>query len=52
MTSGVPAWLGERKVKLLGLDVPSVDHIEAKVLTNHHALAGGRYRDSRIARSQ
>jgi arylformamidase len=26
-------------VKLLGLDVPSVDHIEAKVLTNHHALA-------------
>jgi arylformamidase len=39
MTTDVPAWLGERKVKLVGLDVPSVDHIEAKVLTNHHALA-------------
>jgi arylformamidase len=38
MASDVPAWLGERKVKLLGLDVPSVDPIEAKVLTNHHAL--------------
>ena len=35
----VPAWLQERKVKLLGLDVPSVDPIEAKVLVNHHALA-------------
>jgi len=39
MTNDVAAWLGERKVKLLGLDVPSVDPIEAKVLTNHHALA-------------
>jgi arylformamidase len=39
MASDVPAWLGERKAKLLGLDVPSVDHIDAKVLTNHHALA-------------
>jgi arylformamidase len=39
MASDVPAWLGERKVKLLGLDVPSVDHIQAKILTNHHALA-------------
>ena len=35
----VPAWLQERKVKLLGLDVPSVDRIDAKVLVNHHALA-------------
>jgi arylformamidase len=35
----VPAWLQERKVKLLGLDVPSVDPIDAKVLVNHHALA-------------
>jgi arylformamidase len=26
-------------VKLLGLDVPSVDQIDAKVLANHHALA-------------
>ncbi len=35
----VSEWLGERNVKLLGLDLPSVDPIEAKKLTNHHALA-------------
>ena len=35
----VPKWLEARKVKLLGLDLPSVDPIEAKVLVNHHALA-------------
>ena len=34
----VPAWLEGRGVKLLGLDVPSVDEIEAKKLVNHHAL--------------
>lgn len=39
MAADVPAWLGERKVKLVGLDLPSVDTIEAKVLVNHHALA-------------
>jgi arylformamidase len=39
MAGGVPEWLGERKVKLVGLDLPSVDTIEAKVLVNHHALA-------------
>jgi arylformamidase len=39
MAADVPAWLGERKVKLIGLDLPSVDPIEAKVLVNHHALA-------------
>ncbi len=38
----VPEWLGERKVKLLGLDLPSVDPIEAKKLTNHYALAAAR----------
>lgn len=36
---GVADWLRERKVKLLGLDLPSVDTIEAKKLTNHYALA-------------
>ncbi len=41
----VPGWLGERKVKLLGLDLPSVDPIEAKKLTNHYALAAARHRD-------
>jgi arylformamidase len=35
----VSEWLRERKVKLLGLDLPSVDPIEAKKLTNHYALA-------------
>ena len=38
----VPKWLRERKVKLLGLDLPSVDAIEAKTLTNHYALAAAR----------
>jgi arylformamidase len=38
----VPKWLRERKVKLLGLDLPSVDSIDAKKLTNHHALAAAR----------
>jgi arylformamidase len=35
----VPGWLGARSVKLLGLDLPSVDPIEATELVNHHALA-------------
>jgi arylformamidase len=36
----VPRWLRARKVKLLGLDLPSVDPIDSKTLANHHALAG------------
>jgi arylformamidase len=39
MAADVPAWLGARKVKLIGLDLPSVDAIDAKILVNHHALA-------------
>ena len=39
IANDVPKWLERRKVKLLGLDLPSVDTIEAKVLVNHHALA-------------
>ena len=39
IAADVPQWLKERNVKLLGLDVPSVDPIEAKALVNHHALA-------------
>ncbi len=35
----VAEWLQTKRVKLLGLDLPSVDPIEAKVLANHHALA-------------
>jgi len=39
IASDVAEWLRKRKVKLLGLDLPSVDSIDAKVLVNHHALA-------------
>ena len=34
--------MSELRVVLLGVDVPSVDPIEAKVLVNHHALALGK----------
>lgn len=39
IAADVPEWLRARKVKLIGLDLPSVDPIEAKTLGNHHALA-------------
>lgn len=42
MAPDVPEWLGKRKVKLLGLDLPSVDPIEAKKLANHYALASAQ----------
>ena len=32
----------EQRVFLFGVDVPSVDPIEAKVLANHQALAAGK----------
>jgi arylformamidase len=34
----VPAWLASLGVRLLGLDVPSVDDIESRELPIHHAL--------------
>lgn len=37
MTPDVPAWLAARGVKLVGLDVPSVDHVKSKDLPIHHA---------------
>ena len=37
MAADVPAWLGARGVKLVGLDVPSVDHRDSKDLPLHHA---------------
>lgn len=37
MTPDVPAWLAARGVKLVGLDVPSVDHLKSKDLPIHHA---------------
>ena len=39
LASGVAEWLQTRGVKLLGLDLPSVDQIDSKDLRNHHALA-------------
>ncbi len=35
----MPAWLGELGVRLLGLDIPSVDAIDSRDLPNHRALA-------------
>ena len=34
----VPTWLGQQGVRLLGLDLPSVDQIDSKSLPIHHAL--------------
>jgi arylformamidase len=34
----VPAWLGAQGVKLIGLDLPSVDQTDSKTLPIHHAL--------------
>jgi arylformamidase len=42
MASGVVDWLRDQKVKLLGLDLPSVDPIDAKKLSNHYALGAAR----------
>jgi arylformamidase len=40
---GVADWLKEQGVKLLGLDIPSVDEIDSKDLANHHALGAAGY---------
>jgi arylformamidase len=40
IAADVPAWLQKNGVKMLGLDLPSVDEIDSKSLQNHHALAG------------
>jgi arylformamidase len=37
MTPDVPGWLAAHGVKLVGLDVPSVDRIDSKDLPIHHA---------------
>ncbi|MGB9475037.1 MAG: cyclase family protein, partial [Candidatus Udaeobacter sp.] len=39
IAADVPGWLQKNGVKLLGLDLPSVDEIDSKSLQNHHALA-------------
>jgi arylformamidase len=38
MDEDVPAWLHHHGVVLIGVDVPSVDHLDSKALPNHHAL--------------
>ena len=39
LAEGVAEWMRNRGVRLLGLDLPSVDAIDSKDLRNHHALA-------------
>jgi arylformamidase len=38
MEPELPAWLGDRGVVLVGVDLPSVDALDSKTLDNHHAL--------------
>jgi arylformamidase len=38
IAADVPAWLQKNGVKLLGVDLPSMDEIDSKSLQNHHAL--------------
>lgn len=38
LADDVPEWLATKRVKLLALDLPSVDAIDAKQLRIHHAL--------------
>jgi arylformamidase len=38
MESGLPDWLADRGVRLIGVDLPSVDPLDSKTLDNHHAL--------------
>jgi arylformamidase len=39
VAADLPTWLQKNGVKLLGVDLPSVDEIDSKSLQNHHALA-------------
>jgi arylformamidase len=39
IAADVPVWLQKNGVKLLGMDLPSMDEIDSKSLQNHHALA-------------
>jgi arylformamidase len=38
MEPDLPVWLGDRGVRLIGVDLPSVDPLDSKTLDNHHAL--------------
>ena len=39
LAAGAADWMQSRGVKLLGVDLPSVDALDSKELRNHHALA-------------
>jgi len=39
IAADVPSWLQKSGVRLIGLDLPSVDEIDSKSLQNHNALA-------------
>jgi arylformamidase len=39
IAADVPAWLQKNGVKLVGVDLPSMDELDSKSLQNHHALA-------------
>ena len=38
MEPELPDWLADRGVRLVGVDLPSVDALDSKSLDNHHAL--------------
>jgi arylformamidase len=38
MEPDLPDWLADRGVRLVGVDLPSVDALDSKALDNHHAL--------------
>jgi arylformamidase len=38
MERELPDWLADRGVRLIGVDLPSVDPLDSKTLDNHHAL--------------
>jgi len=41
MEPELPEWLAVRGVRLIGVDLPSVDRLDSKTLDNHHALGRG-----------
>jgi arylformamidase len=38
LSPDVPPWLGEQGVRLIGLDVPSVDQVDSQTIPMHHAM--------------
>jgi arylformamidase len=42
MEPELPDWLGQKGAVLIGVDQPSVDEVDSKTLTTHHALGRNR----------